>query len=147
MDKYAMLKIENQLCFPLYAASREVVKLYNPALTELGITYTQYITMMALWENERMSVKELGEKLYLDSGTLTPVLKALEKKGYVSRQRSSEDERVLTVSATDEGMRLRERALGIPGSVACGIDLSPDEAKELYRLLYKMLDNFGCKVN
>jgi len=145
MDKYAPLKIENQLCFPLYAAAREVVRLYNPLLSELDLTYTQYITMMLLWDNEKMSVKELGTKLYLDSGTLTPVLKSLEKKGYVERSRSTEDERMLIVKATESGIALKDKALSVPGAVACGINLEPEEAGELYKLLYKLLDNFGCK--
>jgi len=145
MDKYAPLKIENQLCFPLYAAAREVVRLYNPLLSELDLTYTQYITMMLLWDNEKMSVKELGTKLYLDSGTLTPVLKSLEKKGYVERSRSTEDERMLIVKATESGIARKDKALSVPGAVACGINLEPEEAGELYKLLYKLLDNFGCK--
>ena len=147
MDKYAPLKIENQLCFPLYAAAREIVKLYTPELAELGITYTQYITMMVLWDNDGVSVKELGAKLYLDSGTLTPVLKSLEKKGYVERGRSPNDERVLVVKVTDEGYALRERALAVPPAVACGVNLEPNESAALYSLLYKLLDNFGCKRN
>ena len=97
MDRYDTLKLENQLCFPLYAASREVIKRYHPYLTGLGLTYTQYIALMVLWADRQVSVKELGRKLFLDSGTLTPVLKSLEEKGYVNRRRSSEDERVLIV--------------------------------------------------
>lgn len=147
MDKYDSLKIENQLCFPLYAAAREVIKLYGDPLSELGITYTQYITMMVLWENEVISVKDLGKILYLDSGTLTPVLKSLEKKGYITRERSAEDERVLEVRTTEEGRALRDRALSVPGEVACGISLEPQEAAELYKLLYKILNNTGCKRN
>ena len=105
---YEMLKLENQLCFPLYAASREIVKKYKPYLDEIGLTYTQYITMMIFWNEKQINVKELGKKLYLDSGTLTPVLKNLEAKGYVRRHRSLDDERVLLVDVTDEGMQLRE---------------------------------------
>ena len=145
MDKFDPVRIENQLCFPLYAAAREVVRLYNPSLTKLDLTYTQYITMMLLWDNDTMSVKELGKRLFLDSGTLTPVLKSLEKKGYVARSRSAEDERVLVVRTTEAGQALRERALEVPGSVSCGICLTPDEAKTLYTILYKMLGSFGCK--
>ena len=145
MDKYDPVRIENQLCFPLYAAAREVVRLYGPALTKLDLTYTQYITMMVLWDNESMSVKELGSRLFLDSGTLTPVLKSLEKKGYVARSRSTEDERVLIVRTTEAGQALRDEALAVPGTVACGICLSREEAKTLHALLCKMLKDFGCR--
>ena len=137
--RYSALRLENQLCFPLYAASREVVKRYRPYLEPLGITYTQYIAMMVFWEQKKCSVKELGEKLYLDSGTLTPVLKSLEAKGFVRRYRSTEDERVLIVEVTEEGEKLRERALEVPKNVGGCIRLEDDEAAELYRLLYKLL--------
>ncbi len=140
MDKkYEALRLQNQLCFPLYAASREVVKKYTPALEKVGLTYTQYITMMVLWEEREISVKALGEKLFLDSGTLTPVLKALEKKGFVSRARSKADERVLIVTVTEEGMLLQEQALEVPASLSGCIDLAPEEAAALYRILYKIL--------
>lgn len=139
MDKYDSLKLSNQLCFPLYAAAREVVKKYHPFLTELDITYTQYVTLMVLWENKEISVKSLGEKLYLDSGTLTPVLKSLEKKGLISRMRSTEDERVLIVRLTDDGEKLKEQAVEIPAKVSSCVSLSSEEAKELYKLLYKVL--------
>lgn len=139
MDKYDSLKLSNQLCFPLYAAAREVVKKYHPFLTELDITYTQYVTLMVLWENKEISVKSLGEKLYLDSGTLTPVLKSLEKKGLISRMRSTEDERVLIVRLTDDGENLKEQAVEIPAKVSSCVSLSSEEAKELYKLLYKVL--------
>ena len=142
MEKnYEMLRLDNQLCFPLYACSREIVKKYNPHLDEIGLTYTQYIVMMVMWEHKRVSVKELGEKLYLDSGTLTPVLKSLESKGFVTRTRSDEDERVLIVGITDQGEALKERAADIPPKIACCVSLSPEEAGELYRLLYKILRN------
>ena len=137
--RYSALRLENQLCFPLYAASREVVKRYRPYLEPLGITYTQYIAMMVFWEQRKCSVKELGEKLYLDSGTLTPVLKSLEAKGFVRRYRSTEDERVLIVEVTEEGEKLRERALEVPKNVGGCIRLEDGEAAELYRLLYKLL--------
>ena len=137
--KYQALRLENQLCFPLYAASREVVKRYRPFLDPLGLTYTQYIAMMVFWAQKKCSVKELGEKLYLDSGTLTPVLKSLEAKGFVRRYRSSEDERVLLVELTAEGEALRDRALEVPQNVGGCIRLEENEAAELYRLLYKLL--------
>lgn len=134
------LKLENQMCFPLYAAAREVTKLYRPYLNALNLTYTQYITMMVLWECGECSVKALGDKLYLDSGTLTPVLKNMESKGFVRRVRSREDERMLIVTLTDEGRALKERAKSVPAQVGSCIRLTPEEAKTLYRLLYKLLD-------
>lgn len=139
MNRYDALKLENQLCFPLYAASREVIKHYHPYLKELGLTYTQYIAMMVFWADGKISVKELGEKLFLDSGTLTPVLKSLEEKGYVKRRRSSEDERVLIVEITDAGEALKERAVSIPGQIAGCVKLDTEEAMQLYKLLYKVL--------
>lgn len=140
MDKYDALKLENQLCFPLYAASRGVVKMYHPLLSELDLTYTQYITLMVLWEENQMNVSELGKKLYLDSGTLTPLLKGLEKKGYVTRERSKIDERLLIVTITEEGMALRDQALCIPQKLSQCVKLDPEEAQTLYHLLYKLLD-------
>ena len=138
-SKYNSLKLENQLCFPLYAASREVIKRYRPYLDELGITYTQYVTMMVFWEEKEISVKELGKKLFLDSGTLTPVLKNLEAKGYVHRYRSAKDERVLMVELTKEGERLKEEAVAVPEKIAGCVSLEKEEAAQLYRLLYKVL--------
>ena len=139
MDRYDTLKLENQLCFPLYAASREVIKRYHPYLTGLGLTYTQYIAMMVLWTEREVSVKELGQKLFLDSGTLTPVLKSLEEKGYVKRRRSSEDERVLIVEITEAGESLKEQAVSIPEKIAGCVRLDSEEAMQLYKLLYKVL--------
>ena len=137
--RYDALKLENQLCFPLYAASREVVKRYRPHLEPLGLTYTQYIAMMVFWEQKKCSVKELGEKLYLDSGTLTPVLKSLEAKGFVRRYRSTEDERVLLVEVTEKGEHLRDLALDVPEKLGRCVRLEPEEVNELYRLLYKLI--------
>lgn len=135
--------MENQLCFPLYAASREVIKQYRPYLEELDLTYTQYIAMMVFWEEKKLSVKELGKKLFLDSGTLTPVLKSLESKGYLVRSRSKKDERVLMVEITPCGEALKERALSVPQRVAGCIKLEPQEAMTLYALLYKVLGSFA----
>ena len=141
MDKkYDPLKLENQLCFPLYACSREIIKKYRPLLEKLDLTYTQYIAMMVLWEQRKLSVKELGKKLYLDSGTLTPVLKSLEAKGFVTRNRSTEDERVLMVEITKKGDALKEKAISVPQELGKCIVLSPDEAACLYKILYKLLD-------
>lgn len=137
--RFEALKIENQLCFPLYACSREVIKQYKPFLDELNLTYTQYIAMMALWENQEMTVKELGDVLYLDSGTLTPMLKKLEAKQYVTRTRSRKDERNLIVSVTERGRQLKEKAMKMPRAIADHTELSREEAETLYHTLYKIL--------
>jgi len=137
--RYDALKLENQLCFPLYACSREIIKQYKHFLDELELTYTQYITMMVLWEKQSQTVKELGECLLLDSGTLTPLLKKLESKGLLTRRRSSTDERNLIVTITEAGMQLRERAIAVPAQMAQCSNLDPEEALTLYRILYKML--------
>lgn len=134
------LLLRNQLCFPLYACSREIIKRYRPFLDAIDLTYTQYVAMMVLWERHAISVKELGQALYLDSGTLTPVLKSLEQKGYITRNRSTEDERVLIASLTDAGEALQEQAVSVPRSMGGCIRLTPEEAQTLYRLLYKLLD-------
>ena len=138
-DKYATLKLENQLCFPLYAAAREVVNYYTPYLSELGITYTQYIAFMVLWENDGMTVGELGRRLFLDNGTLTPMLKKLEKMGFIERKRSADDERVVKIHVTEQGFELREKCLSIPNEVGRCVKVTPEEAATLYGLLYKLL--------
>lgn len=138
-QKYDGLKLENQMCFPLYAASREVIKRYRPHLEKLDLTYTQYIAMMVLWEHKTMNVKAMGELLFLDSGTLTPVLKKLESKGFVTRQRSTADERNLLVTITEAGEALKEKAVTVPAEIAKCSRLEPEEAAMLYRILYKML--------
>ena len=140
-EKFESLKLGNQLCFPLYACSKEIIRKYKPYLDDIELTYTQYITMMVLWEQKTLNVKALGEKLYLDSGTLTPVLKKLESKGYITRERSSEDERNLVVSITPEGEELRNKALSIPSAMGSCVKLAPEEAKLLYDLLYKIIGN------
>ena len=139
MEKYDILKLENQLCFPLYAAAKEVVRHYKPFLDALDLTYTQYITMMVLWEAERMSVKELGARLGLDSSTLTPVLKKLQAEGYITRARSSEDERVMVASLTDEGRDLHDRAMEVPPSMALDLGVDPKLAGDLAKLLDEFL--------
>ena len=141
MSKYDILKLENQICFPLYAAGKEVIKKYIPALNAVGLTYTQYIALMVLWDSDGISVKELGSRLYLDSGTLTPLLKSMEKKGFVSRKRSESDERVVIIRLTDEGRKLRDKALCVPETLGKCVNLSPDEAKQLRFLLYKLIGN------
>ena len=137
--RYDALKLENQLCFPLYACAREVVKRYKPFLDEIDLTYTQYIAMMVMWEKKSINVKELGECLYLDSGTLTPLLKKLESKGLVSRKRSEKDERNLIVTITEEGESLKEKAVNIPLQMAECTNLSAEEGMLLYNILYKIL--------
>lgn len=142
-DKYDCLKLGNQLCFPLYACSKEIVRRYKPFLDEIDLTYTQYITMMVMWEQKEIGVKALGEYLYLDSGTLTPVLKKLEEKGYVSRARSKDDERNLIVSITKEGEALKDQAVEIPQKMSTCMALTKEEAQVLYGLLHKFMDSFS----
>ena len=141
-NKYDVLKLDNQLCFPLYAVSKEIVRRYTPFLNEIDLTYTQYIAMMVMWEHREMSVKELGKKVLLDSGTLTPLLKTLEKKELVTRVRSKEDERFLVVSITDKGMKLREKAVDIPAKIGGCVQLSKEEAVQFYATLRKLLSQF-----
>ena len=140
MDNFDSLKLENQLCFPLYAASREIIKKYKPFLDGIGLTYTQYIAMMLLWESKTMTSKEMGERLYLDSGTLTPLLKKLEEKGLLMRKRSPSDERNLQISITEKGTQLKEKASEIPAQIAKCSNLTGEEALCLYRILYKLLE-------
>ena len=140
-DPYEALRLKSQVCFPLYACSKELVRRYKPFLDPLGLTYTQYITMMVLWEHGQIQAGRLGELLYLDSGTLTPLLKKMEQAGLVQRQRSREDERVVVVSLTEAGRALREKAKDVPAKVAGCIDLPPEKAQMLYALLYELLDN------
>ena len=139
-NKYDALKLSKQLCFPLYACSREMIKLYKPYLDELGLTYTQYITMMVLWEHKAMTVKALGQELFLDSGTLTPLLKKLEEKGLVTRRRSDLDERNLIVTITELGERMKDRALHIPAEMTKCVNLPQDDIRDLYRRLHQMLE-------
>ena len=134
------LKLKNQLCFPIYACSREVIKRYKPFLDKIGLTYTQYIAMMVLWENEEISAKDLGITLHLDSGTLTPLLKRLQDMGLITKSRSSTDERVLDVKITESGKELRKKAESIPRQIRSCVDLTEEEAGILYHLLYKILD-------
>lgn len=137
---YDALLLDRQLCFPLYACAREVVKRYTPFLEEIGLTYTQYITMLVLWETPSMTSKQIGKRLRLDSGTLTPVLKKLEQRGLILRRRDASDERNLLVELTEEGSALRERAVEIPPRVGACLNLKPEDAMQLYTLLHRMLD-------
>ena len=140
-NKYEALKIENQLCFPLYATAKEIIGKYHDLLEEIDLTYTQYIVMMVLWNSKSLNVKELGERVYLDSGTLTPLLKKLEAKGYVSRHRDEKDERNVIVALTDKGDKLKEKAVNIPYQIGKCVPLTAEETKTLYSLLYKILNN------
>ena len=140
-ERFDALRLENQLCFPLYACSKEIVKAYRPYLEGLDLTYTQYITMMVMWEHKELRVKEVGERLFLDSSTLTPLLKRLEEKGYVTRRRSAEDERDLIVTITPSGEALREKAVKVPQRLGACVALEPQKAQTLYALLHEVLDN------
>jgi DNA-binding MarR family transcriptional regulator len=136
-----VLKLENQLCFPLYAAAKAMVKKYAPFLNEISLTYTQYITMMVVWEYKTISVKDLGNCLYLDSGTLTPLLKRLESKKLISRERAAKgDERFVYISVTPEGLQLKKKAVQVPQKMGKCLSLDPKEVQTLYMLLYKLLD-------
>ncbi len=139
---YDVLKLENQICFPLYACARQIVRLYTPYLNELGITYTQYITLMVLWEKGDVPIKELTKALYLDTGTMTPLLRKMEQNGLITRTRSKEDERVVTISLTKEGWALREKAIKIPSAVSGCVDLPQEEVVQLYQTLHKILKTF-----
>ena len=140
-QKYEQLLLKNQLCFPLYACSRKIVSSYTPYLKPLGLTYTQYVVLMALWEHESLNVGQLGSILHLDAGTLTPLLKRLEKMGYVTRARSNEDERITIICITPEGEDLKEECKDIPMKLSKGhFPLNDKDARKLYRLLYLLLD-------
>ena len=138
-EDFDPLKLQNQLCFPMYACAKEIVRRYRPYLDELGITYTQYITMMVMWEHEKIISTDLSAYLHLDYGTLTPVLKKLETMGMIKRKRAAKDERLLEIELTDAGRGLREKAGHIPGKMSGLLGLSAKEAKTLYDLLYKTL--------
>lgn len=144
MDKYGdeVLKLSNQICFPLYASGKEIVRRYQPYLEKLDLTYTQYIVLMVLWERDHLSVKEIGAKLYLDSGTLTPLINKLITKGFIQKEKSPDDERELIISLTSDGIKLKEKAKEIPPLIAKKVKLTQKEAKTLYTLLYKLLDGF-----
>lgn len=141
-DKYDSLKLENQICFPLYVVSKEIIRKYKPFLDEIDLTYTQYITMMVMWDKKEISVKGLGEYIYLDSGTLTPLLKNLEKKGYIERKRSEVDERSLIVTLTKEGEALKDRALSVPLKMSGCLTMEPEVAAELYKILHSLMNQF-----
>ena len=142
-DYREAMKLSNQLCFPLYAAARNVTGLYTPWLKPLGLTYTQYVVFLVLWEKDAVPVSEIGERLMLDNGTLSPLLKKMEQAGYVERRRSAEDDRVVLITLTEKGRALQEQAKDIPRQAAGCIDLPPEKARELYTLLYELLEKRG----
>ncbi len=146
-DYHEAMKISNQLCFPLYAAARNVTGLYTPWLKQLGLTYTQYIVFLVLWEKDGISVSEIGAKLMLDNGTLSPLLKKLEQAGFIERRRSRADDRVVEITLTEKGKALQEQAKDIPGKVAACVDLPEEKARQLYLLLYELLENQGYEKN
>lgn len=140
MEKnYDSLKLKNQLCFPLYAASREIMRKYTPILKNLNLTYTQYIVMMVMWEHNSLKVGEISSCLYLDTGTLSPLLKSMEEKGLVKRVRDKNDERVVTITITPEGEALKEKALSVPEEMGKCMNISPEDAQVLYKILYKII--------
>ena len=144
-QEYEQLLLKNQLCFPLYACGRKIVSAYTPYLKPLGLTYTQYVVLMVLWEKESVNVGQLGSTLRLDAGTLTPLLKRLEKDGYITRARSKEDERVTVINITQAGNALKKKCKDIPEKIACSNPaLTKDEAQKLYKLLYKFLEGSEC---
>lgn len=144
-QEYEQLLLKNQLCFPLYACGRKIVSAYTPYLKPLGLTYTQYVVLMVLWEKESVNVGQLGSILRLDAGTLTPLLKRLEKDGYITRARSKEDERVTVINITAAGNALKKKCKDIPAKIACSNSaLTKEEAQKLYKLLYKFLEESEC---
>ena len=140
-QEYEQLLIKNQLCFPLYACSRKIVGSYTPYLKPLGLTYTQYIVFLVLWEKDGVPVGEICDRLMLDNGTLSPLLKKMEQEGYLTRQRSKNDERIVTVTLTKEGRELQKKAKDIPLKVGGCVRLAPEKAKMLYSLLYEIMEN------
>lgn len=142
MSKYENLKLDNQLCFSLYAASREVIKVYKPLLDKYGLTYTQYIVMLVVWEHEKITVKEMGQKLHLDSGTLTPVLKKLFSMELINKYRDVNDDRVVIVELTQKGKELKDEILEVPEQMYCKFDGNIEEAIELKKMLDKLLLRF-----
>ena len=145
-DYREAMKLANQLCFPLYAAARHVTRLYDPFLRPLGLTYTQYIVFLVLWEKDGITVSEIGKKLMLDNGTLSPLLKKLEQSGYIERRRRREDDRVVEITLTPAGKALQKQAKDVPGHVAQCISLSPEKAQTLWALLHELLENQNTKV-
>lgn len=142
MDKYEKMKLDNQLCFSLYAASREVIKTYKPQLDKYGLTYTQYIAMLVVWEYEKITVKEMGQKLHLDSGTLTPVLKKLLSMELIDKYRDKDDDRVVIVEVTEKGRKMKEEIIEVPEKMYCKFGKNIEDVVELKRLLDNLLATF-----
>ena len=140
-SKYDSLKLENQLCFPLYLCSKEIIKKYTPLLNKVNLTYTQYLVMMYFWEKKSSNVKDISKTLLIDSSTLTPLLKKLASKGYITRIRSSYDERNLDIKVTNDGLKLRDKVLNIPKEMRKCVNLTEEEAEVLYKIIYKILIN------
>ena len=141
MDKYDSLLLKNQLCFPTYAAANKITRRYQPLLEKLNLTYTQYIVMMVMWEKKKVNEKELCEALYLKTNTLTPLIKKLKDKGYVEISKDKVDHRNLVISLTNKGEALKEKAVEVPPSIAKEFNLTEEEAKFLYQILYKILND------
>ena len=141
MDKYESIKLENQLCFSLYATSREIIKLYKPFLDKFNLTYTQYVAMLVLWEDEKSTVKEIGKRLHLDSGTLTPLLKKIESMGLIKRYRDVNDDRVVIVELTQQGRLLKDQVTDVPREMACKINITMERAIELKKDLDELLNS------
>ena len=146
-DYHEAMKLSSQLCFPLYAASRNIISLYTPFLKPLGLTYTQYLVFLVLWEKDGVTVGEICDKLMLDNGTLSPLLKKMQQAGYVEKKRSSEDDRVVEITLTQAGRELQEKAKDVPAGVAGCVALPPEKAQMLYSLLYELLENQRRKNN
>lgn len=144
-EKYENLKLDNQLCFPLYTASRLVIQRYQPMLKDLDLTYPQYLVLMVLWEKDEVNLSVIAEKLQLQSNTLTPLLKRLQQRGFLDRKRSESDERNIVITLTDQGKKLKDQACNVPELLSEQLPLSAEEAKELYRILYKMIDKMNKK--
>ena len=141
MIKYNNLNLDNQLCFSLYALSREIIKLYKQILDDLYLTYTQYLVLIVLWEEKKATVKHLGNRLHLDSGTLTPLLKKLEAIGFIKKYRSKEDDRVVIAELTEEGESLQEKAKNIPDKILCSMNIEKEKVKRLKQELDEVLEN------
>lgn len=144
-EKYENLKLDNQLCFPLYTASRLVIQRYQPMLKDLDLTYPQYLVLMVLWEKDEVNLSAIAEKLQLQSNTLTPLLKRLQQRGFLDRKRSESDERNIVITLTDQGKKLKDQACNVPELLSEQLPLAAEEAKELYRILYKMIDKMNKK--
>ena len=145
-DHREAMKLQYQLCFPLYAAARNITGLYTPWLKPLGLTYTQYLVMLVLWEKDGVTVSEIGKRLMLDNGTISPLLKKLEQAGLIKRSRCREDDRIVEISLTEEGRALQDKAAKVPAGVAGCVNLSPEKSRQLYELLYELLRNQGYQT-